>query len=128
MARDYPWLAEPDERFTLALVLDVCEVLTRHGYPALAGGRSSTSPSACITPCTPTAATGHRPASDPAAVVSYIRSKAIAKSSPKRYSHGVANTYLPVLLDEWQAVPSVLGAVKRAVDDALRPGRRLSGS
>jgi hypothetical protein len=28
----------------------------------------------------------------------------------------------PVLLDEWQAVPSVLGALKRAVDDDLRPG------
>jgi hypothetical protein len=36
-ARDYPWLAERDGRFTLALVLDVCEVLTRHGYPALTG-------------------------------------------------------------------------------------------
>lgn len=31
----------------------------------------------------------------------------------------------PVLLDEWQAVPSVLGAVKRAVDDDPRPGRFL---
>lgn len=31
----------------------------------------------------------------------------------------------PVLLDEWQAVPGVLGAVKRAVDDAPRPGRFL---
>lgn len=29
----------------------------------------------------------------------------------------------PVLLDEWQAVPGVLGAVKRAVDSAPRPGR-----
>jgi hypothetical protein len=37
-ARDYPWLAEPDERFTLALVLDVCEVLSRYGYPPPAGG------------------------------------------------------------------------------------------
>jgi hypothetical protein len=37
-ARDYPWLADGDERFTLALVLDVGEVLTRHGYPALVGG------------------------------------------------------------------------------------------
>jgi hypothetical protein len=37
-ARDYPWLAERDERFTLALVLDVGEVLTRHGYPAPTGG------------------------------------------------------------------------------------------
>ncbi len=31
----------------------------------------------------------------------------------------------PVLLDEWQAVPSVLGAVKRAVDAEPRPGRFL---
>jgi len=31
----------------------------------------------------------------------------------------------PVLLDEWQVVPQVLGAVKRAVDDDPRPGRFL---
>ena len=31
----------------------------------------------------------------------------------------------PVLLDEWQAVPEVLGAVKRAVDLDARPGRYL---
>lgn len=35
----------------------------------------------------------------------------------------------PVLLDEWQAVPSVLGAVKRAVDADPRAGRfMLTGS
>lgn len=35
----------------------------------------------------------------------------------------------PVLLDEWQAVPGVLGAVKRAVDVDSRPGRYiLAGS
>lgn len=35
----------------------------------------------------------------------------------------------PVLLDEWQAVPGVLGAVRRAVDADWRPGRFLiSGS
>jgi hypothetical protein len=34
---DYPWLARPDERFTLALLLDISEVLVRHGYPPLAG-------------------------------------------------------------------------------------------
>src|SRR5205807_1170388 len=35
----------------------------------------------------------------------------------------------PVLLDEWQAVPGVLGAVKRAVDSDPRPGRFvLTGS
>ena len=35
----------------------------------------------------------------------------------------------PVLLDEWQAVPNVLGAVKRAVDSDPRPGRFvLTGS
>lgn len=31
----------------------------------------------------------------------------------------------PVLIDEWQVVPEVLGAVKRAVDDDPRPGRFL---
>ncbi len=31
----------------------------------------------------------------------------------------------PVLLDEWQVVPGVLGAVKRAVDVDPRPGRYL---
>lgn len=31
----------------------------------------------------------------------------------------------PVLLDEWQAVPEVLGAVKRAVDVGAHPGRFL---
>lgn len=31
----------------------------------------------------------------------------------------------PVLLDEWQVVPDVLGAIKRAVDDDARPGRYL---
>lgn len=31
----------------------------------------------------------------------------------------------PVLLDEWQVVPGVLGAVKRAVDDDPHPGRYL---
>ncbi len=35
----------------------------------------------------------------------------------------------PVLLDEWQEVPGVLAAVKRAVDDDRRPGRFvLAGS
>jgi hypothetical protein len=36
--RDYPWRAATDETFTLALVLHVGEVLTRHGYPAPVGG------------------------------------------------------------------------------------------
>ena len=31
----------------------------------------------------------------------------------------------PILLDEWQAVPGVLGAVKRAVDTRPEPGRYL---
>ena len=38
-AIDYPWLEGRDVRFTLALVLDVGEVLVRHGYPAPAGGQ-----------------------------------------------------------------------------------------
>ena len=37
--RDYPWLAGHDDRFTLALVLDVGEVLVRHGYPAPSGNQ-----------------------------------------------------------------------------------------
>lgn len=37
LARDYPWTAGRDDRFTLALVLDVGEVLSRHGYPAPTG-------------------------------------------------------------------------------------------
>ena len=35
------------------------------------------------------------------------------------------NRVEPVLLDEWQALPSVMGAVKRAVDSERRPGRFL---
>ena len=34
---DYPWVANRDGRFTLALVLDISEALVRHGYPAPAG-------------------------------------------------------------------------------------------
>jgi hypothetical protein len=33
----YPWLTGSDERFALALILDVGEVLARHGYPAPCG-------------------------------------------------------------------------------------------
>ena len=35
--RQYPWLGTRDDRFTLALVLDVGEVLSRHGYPTPTG-------------------------------------------------------------------------------------------
>ena len=35
--RAYPWVSAPDDRFTLALVTDVGEVLVRHVYPAPAG-------------------------------------------------------------------------------------------
>jgi hypothetical protein len=34
---DHPWVETADERFTLALVLDVGEVLARHGYVAPTG-------------------------------------------------------------------------------------------
>ncbi len=38
-------------------------------------------------------------------------------------------TDTPILLDEWQEVPGILGAVKRAVDEGSAPGRFiLSGS
>jgi len=41
----------------------------------------------------------------------------------------LAGLETPVLLDEWQLVPEVLGSVKRAVDDAPGPGRFvLTGS
>ena len=38
---------------------------------------------------------------------------------------GLRNRAEPVLLDEWQMLPSVMGAVKRAVDSERRPGRFL---
>ena len=44
------------------------------------------------------------------------------RSDPDSALRGLAE---PVLLDEWQAVPEVLGAVKRAVDADSRPGRYL---
>jgi len=37
----------------------------------------------------------------------------------------LASLRTPALLDEWQAVPSVLGAIKRAVDADRTPGRYL---
>jgi hypothetical protein len=36
-ADHYPWLMGRDDRFTLALILDVAEVVAQHGYPAPAG-------------------------------------------------------------------------------------------
>lgn len=47
---------------------------------------------------------------------------AIFHADPDAALRGLAE---PVLLDEWQAVPEVLGAVKRAVDSNPRPGRYL---
>lgn len=44
------------------------------------------------------------------------------RADPDVALHGLQE---PVLLDEWQVVPSVLGALKRAVDDDPRPGRFL---
>jgi predicted AAA+ superfamily ATPase len=44
------------------------------------------------------------------------------RADPDAALRGLAE---PVLLDEWQAVPEVLGAVKRAVDTDPRPGRYL---
>ncbi|MHB8294418.1 MAG: AAA family ATPase [Acidimicrobiales bacterium] len=37
----------------------------------------------------------------------------------------LAATEEPVLLDEWQEVPELMGAVRRAVDEDPRPGRFL---
>jgi predicted AAA+ superfamily ATPase len=44
------------------------------------------------------------------------------QADPDAVLRGLAE---PVLIDEWQAVPGVLGAVKRAVDTDPRPGRFL---
>ena len=57
-----------------------------------------------------------------AAVVRLDRSaEAVAfRADPDAALRGLAE---PVLLDEWQVVPGVIGAVKRAVDDEPRPGR-----
>lgn len=47
-------------------------------------------------------------------------------ADPDAVLHGLDE---PILLDEWQEVPQVLGAVKRACDTAPRPGRFiLTGS
>ncbi|GAA2631474.1 ATP-binding protein [Paractinoplanes durhamensis] len=51
---------------------------------------------------------------------------AVVRADPDAALRGLAE---PVLIDEWQLVPEVLGAVKRAVDDDPRPGRFvLTGS
>lgn len=47
---------------------------------------------------------------------------AIFRADPDAALRGLAE---PVLLDEWQEVPEVLGAVKRTVDSNPRPGRYL---
>lgn len=47
---------------------------------------------------------------------------AVFQADPDAALRGLAE---PVLLDEWQEVPTVLGAVKRAVDHDARPGRYL---
>ena len=51
---------------------------------------------------------------------------AVVRADPDVALRGLSE---PVLIDEWQLVPEVLGAVKRAVDDDPRPGRFvLTGS
>jgi uncharacterized protein len=45
---------------------------------------------------------------------------AVVLADPDAALRGLAE---PILIDEWQLVPSVLWAVKRAVDDDRRPGR-----
>lgn len=47
---------------------------------------------------------------------------AVVRLDPDRAIEGLAE---PVLIDEWQVVPEVLGAVKRALDREPRPGRFL---
>ncbi len=61
-----------------------------------------------------------------ASVVRLDREAVAFEADPDVALRGVPE---PVLLDEWQEVPGVLGAVKRAVDDDPRPGRFiLTGS
>jgi predicted AAA+ superfamily ATPase len=51
---------------------------------------------------------------------------AIARADPDA---ALADGPFPLLIDEWQVVPEVLGAVKRAVDEGTGPGRFvLTGS
>jgi hypothetical protein len=51
---------------------------------------------------------------------------AVVRADPDAAVRGLDE---PVLVDEWQLVPEILGAVKRAVDDDARPGRFvLTGS
>ena len=62
---------------------------------------------------------------------SVLRLDRSADAAPVRADPDAALRRLdePVLIDEWQAVPEVLGAVKRAVDADPRPGRFiLTGS
>lgn len=47
---------------------------------------------------------------------------AVAKADPDAVLRGLDE---PVLIDEWQVVPEILGAIKRAVDADPRPGRFL---
>jgi predicted AAA+ superfamily ATPase len=47
---------------------------------------------------------------------------AVARADP---DVALADGPFPLLIDEWQLVPDVLGAVKRAVDDGPGPGRFL---
>src|SRR5215212_6960107 len=49
------------------------------------------------------------------------RGAAVAvEADPDAALHGLEE---PVLIDEWQVVPDVLAAIKRAVDSDPRPGR-----
>lgn len=50
---------------------------------------------------------------------------AVAAAVAANPDAALRRTTEPVLLDEWQEVPEILGAVKRAVDDDPRPGRFL---
>lgn len=51
---------------------------------------------------------------------------AVVRADPDAALRGLDE---PILIDEWQLTPEILGAVKRAVDDDARPGRFvLTGS
>lgn len=58
---------------------------------------------------------------------SVVRLDVPAESAAFRFDADAALRAMPepVLLDEWQEVPELMGAVRRAVDEDSRPGRFL---
>jgi hypothetical protein len=79
-SHDHPWVGTPDERFSLALVLDVGEVLARHGYDAPTGVTLVELTAGLTEPSTSIRAAGYlRPADRP---VGASRSYTLSRPSP----------------------------------------------